>query len=94
MSETKGLTRRAFLAGTAAMGAMAALTGCAASSGKESTPVNAASVEAGKVEVKHVWCSMCGPAKTVCSKYAYLKDGVWVNVEGNPLRRQQLGRWL
>lgn len=84
MNETKGLTRRAFLAGTAAMGAMAALTGCAASSGKESTPVNAASVEAGKVEVKHVWCSMCGPAKTVCSKYAYLKDGVWVNVEGNP----------
>lgn len=37
-------------------------------------------------EVKHSWCYMCGPAKTICSTLCYLNpEGRWVHVEGNPV---------
>ena len=83
MSEKK-LTRRAFLAGTAALGAMAALAGCSAQDALEEAPANQAGVGSGDTEVRHAWCQMCGPACTYCSTLCYVKDGRWVNVEGNP----------
>ncbi len=92
MSEKKQLTRRAFLASTAALGAMAALTGCAAQETLEEAPAGQPGVDAGQVEVRHAWCQMCGPAKTACSTLCYIKDGRWVNVEGNPEAGNNWGR--
>lgn len=84
MSERKQLTRRAFLASTAALGAMAALAGCAAQETLEESPAGEAGVAAGAAEVRHCWCQMCGPAKTKCSTLCYVEDGKFVHVEGNP----------
>lgn len=91
MTEKKSLTRRAFLQGTAAMGALAALTGCASSS-LEEAPVNQEAIDEGAVEVRHAWCQMCGPARTSCSTLCYIKDGRWTNVEGNPAAGNNWGR--
>ena len=84
MTEKGKLTRRAFLQGTAALGAMAALAGCASQETLEKAPAGSAGVESGDVQVRHAWCQMCGPAKTICSTLCYVKDGKFVNVEGNP----------
>ncbi|MBQ3106082.1 MAG: twin-arginine translocation signal domain-containing protein, partial [Eggerthellaceae bacterium] len=93
MTQERKLSRRAFLAGTAALGASIALSGCAEQKTlEESTPAGQAGVEAGTVEVRHAWCQMCGPAKTACSTLCYIKDGRWVNVEGNPDAGNNWGR--
>ena len=92
MTKERKLTRRTFLQGTAALGAMAALTGCASANTLEESPAGEPGVEAGKVEVRHAWCQMCGPAKTACSTLCYIKDGRWVNVEGNPDAGNNWGR--
>ncbi len=84
MSEKKQLTRRAFLASTAALGAMAALTGCSSQETLEEAPATEGGADSGEFEVKHAWCQMCGPAKTSCSTLCYVKDGKFTHVEGNP----------
>ena len=50
------ISRRGFLKGVAALGAMTAATGMATS------PLVASAEDApkGNVEVKHMWCQMCG----------------------------------
>lgn len=34
--------------------------------------------------VAHAWCAMCGPARTNCSTLCTIRNGRWVDVEGNP----------
>lgn len=92
MNQEGKLTRRRFLQGTAALGAMAALAGCTSEETLEETPAGEAGVESGEVEVRHAWCQMCGPACTFCSTLCYIKDGRWVNVEGNPEAGNNWGR--
>ena len=84
MAKEGKLTRRAFLQGTAALGATAALSGCAGQETLEPSSAGVPAVEAGEAEVRHAWCQMCGPACTYCSTLCYVKDGRWTNVEGNP----------
>lgn len=92
MKQEGKLTRRAFLQGTAALGAMAALSGCASQEALKPSPAGEAGVASGEVEVRHAWCQMCGPAKTACSTLCYIKDGRWMNVEGNPEAGNNYGR--
>ena len=75
MKQEGKLTRRAFLQGTAALGAMAALSGCASQEALKPSPAGEAGVASGEVEVRHAWCQMCGPARTHCSTLCYIKDG-------------------
>lgn len=93
MGEEKGLTRRAFIAGTAALGAAAALAGTATqtlTAYAEDKKTGATSSDA--TEIKHEWCQMCGPARTHCSTLCHIKDGRWVHVEGNPKAGNNYGR--
>ena len=92
MKQEGKLTRRAFLQGTAALGAMAALSGCASQEALKPSPAGEAGVASGEVEVRHAWCQMCGPARTHCSTLCYIKDGRWTNVEGNPEAGNNWGR--
>ena len=92
MAKEGKLTRRAFLQGTAALGAMAALSGCAGQETLEPSSAGVPAVEAGEAEVRHAWCQMCGPARTHCSTLCYIKDGRWTNVEGNPEAGNNWGR--
>ncbi|WP_172623331.1 molybdopterin-containing oxidoreductase family protein [Arabiibacter massiliensis] len=89
------LTRRTFFKGAAALGAAAVLGGCANEGLKETEGTGAPSNEPAAepvVEVKHAWCKMCGPARTHCSTLCTIKDGRWVNVEGNPEAGNNFGR--
>ena len=36
-------------------------------------------------EIKHAFCQMCGPARVGCSTRCYITDGIWEQVDGNPL---------
>lgn len=74
--------------GAAALGAVAALGGTAGAL----EPKTAYAEDGGEVVVKHNWCQMCGPARTHCSTLCYLKDGRFVNVEGNPDAGNNFGR--
>ena len=84
------LTRRRFLEGAAALGALAALSGCAPKPMEEKPPEEAPAapqveaIDLDELEVKYSWCYMCGPAKTFCATRNYLKDGKFTFVEGNP----------
>ncbi len=76
------VSRRSFLKGAAALGAMTAATGMVA------TPLVASAADdapKGKVEVKHMWCQMCGISETYCGTLCTVEDGVFTHVEGNPL---------
>lgn len=84
MTKERKLTRRTFLQGTAALGAMAALTGCASANTLEESPAGKIGSASDGFEVRHAWCQMCGPAKTKCSTRCYVKDGKFIHVEGNP----------
>ena len=74
------ISRRGFLKGVAALGAMTAATGMATS------PLVASAEDApkGNVEVKHMWCQMCGVSETYCGTLCTVEDGVFKHVEGNP----------
>ena len=90
MKNHDGFSRRTFFKGTAALGALAAISGCATSSlafaeEKPETPSE-------DFEVRHAWCQLCGPARTNCSTLCYIKDGRWVHVEGNPAAGNNWGR--
>lgn len=43
-------------------------------------------------EIRHAWCQMCGPARTMCSTLCRIEDGKWVGVEGNPIAGNNGGR--
>lgn len=94
MGEERALSRRAFIAGTAALGAAAAVAGTAAQTltayAEDDKKMGATSSDA--TEIKHAWCQMCGPAKTACSTLCHIKDGRWVHVEGNPEAGNNYGR--
>ncbi len=90
--QEKKLTRRTFLTGAAGLGAMVALSGCMGQQALKPSPAGEAGVETGEVEVRHAWCQMCGPARTHCSTLCYVKDGRWINVEGNPEAGNNWGR--
>lgn len=81
------LTRRHFLQGAAALGALCTLTGCSTSSLEEATEESSETTE-----VRHSWCQMCGPARTLCSTLCYIEDGRWTHVEGNPAAGNNWGR--
>lgn len=95
---SQSLTRRRFFEGAAALGALAALSGCSpkvsesedlADTG-EAPEIEAINLD--EYEVKHSWCYMCGPAKTICSTLCYLNpEGRWVHVEGNPVAGNNWG---
>ena len=90
MEETKHyLTRRSFVQGTAALGALAALTGCTSGSLTKSDGSDAKETV---TEVRHSYCQMCGPTRSGCSTLCYIKDGRWTNVEGNPVAGNNWGR--
>ena len=94
MGEERALSRRAFIASTAALGAAAAVAGTAAQTltayAEDDKKMGATSSDA--TEIKHAWCQMCGPAKTACSTLCHIKDGRWVHVEGNPEAGNNYGR--
>lgn len=83
---TQSLSRRRFLEGAAALGTMAALSGCLTTmeAVADEAEASAAPEEAGNIECKYSWCYMCGSAKTYCATKNYVKDGKFVYVEGNP----------
>ena len=83
------ISRRSFLAAGAALGAMAALGGVSV---LEERPALADEAKDDDVEIKHMFCQMCGPAKTACSTLCYIKNGRWTNVEGNPEAGNNWGR--
>lgn len=87
------VTRRTFFKGAAALGAAAMLGGCAPQGLKETDKKDGATPQDNaKIEVKHAWCKMCGPARTHCSTLCTIKDGRWVHVEGNPEAGNNYGR--
>lgn len=96
MERTPNISRRSFVA------AGAALAGMAAASAGLGTPLLSQAEEAASgegmqseyegLEVRHAFCQMCGPARTHCSTLCYLKEGRWVNVEGNPQAGNNWGR--
>lgn len=85
------VTRRTFIKGMAALGAVAMMSGCTSSAldGKGTTDRPQGS---SIVEVKHAWCKMCGPARTHCSTLCTVVGGRWINVEGNPEAGNNYGR--
>lgn len=89
MGENRSVTRRGFVAGAAALGAISAVAGLGTKpllAQADETPV------AGKGVKKHVWCQMCGLAETYCGTLCTVKDGRFVHVEGNPLAENNCGR--
>lgn len=85
------VSRRSFLAGAAGFGALMVAGGCAPTMRKDSAASDAGK-KASEVEVRHAWCKMCGPARTHCSTLCTVRDGRWVNVEGNPEAGNNFGR--
>ena len=83
------ISRRSFLAAGAALGAVTALGGVSV---LEERPALADEAKDDDVEIKHMFCQMCGPAKTACSTLCYIKNGRWTNVEGNPEAGNNWGR--
>ena len=93
MDSMPTISRRSFLAAGAALGAIAA-TGSLGTSWLKEDKALAEEGEASEDEVvvKHMFCQMCGPAKTACSTLCYIKNGRWTNVEGNPEAGNNWGR--
>lgn len=93
MGQASGISRRRFLEVTAALGALTVASGCASNSVEKKEPEKTAEAQMkiADMEVKHSWCYMCGPAKTICSTLCYIKDGKWVHVEGNPVAGNNWG---
>ena len=82
------ISRRSFLKAGATLGAVAAAGGMLSSNGlvalageKDSAAKDAGT---GTEEIRHMFCQMCGPARTHCSTLCHIKDGRWTSVEGNP----------
>jgi anaerobic selenocysteine-containing dehydrogenase len=92
MRETGSITRRSFLVGAAAFGAVATLAGCTDTALKDSGAKQGAAQTPKNEVVRHAFCQMCGPARTHCSTTCYINDGVWTNVEGNPDAGNNWGR--
>lgn len=91
MKKRRSLSRRAFIQGAAALGALAVVSGCTDKVLREGG--DTASQETGQqMATRHAFCQMCGPARTHCSTLCYLTDGVWTNVEGNPDAGNNWGR--
>lgn len=90
------LSRRSFLAAGATLGAMAAAGGMLDKGGlvalADEKASEAKDAGEGTEEVRHMFCQMCGPARTHCSTLCHIKDGRWVNVEGNPEAGNNFGR--
>lgn len=94
MESMPTISRRSFLAAGAALGTMAAMSGALGASWLREDKALAEEAEAleDEVVVKHMFCQMCGPAKTACSTLCYIKNGRWTNVEGNPDAGNNWGR--
>lgn len=94
MESMPTISRRSFLAAGAALGTMAAMSGALGASWLKEDKALAEEAEASEDEVvvKHMFCQMCGPAKTACSTLCYIKNGRWTNVEGNPDAGNNWGR--
>ncbi|MBS5479262.1 MAG: molybdopterin-dependent oxidoreductase [Coriobacteriia bacterium] len=81
------VSRRSFLKAGATLGAVAAAGGMLGSQGLVALADDKASgaKDGGEVEeIRHMFCQMCGPARTHCSTLCHIKDGRWTSVEGNP----------
>ena len=66
-----------------------------AAAGMTAAPFVASAAEEapkGNVEVKHMWCQMCGVSETYCGTLCTVEDGVFKHVEGNPLAGNNGGR--
>ena len=91
MTNKLSLSRRTFVAATAAFAGAAAsgvLGGCAGSLAED----DGAQQTQDTVEIKHCWCQMCGPARTHCSTLCTVVNGRWEHVEGNPAAGNNWGR--
>ena len=97
--------RREFLAAGAALAAAAAVDagfgkgwladGCPKPARAEEADQQGSSFNASENDgatVRHMFCQMCGPARTHCSTLCHVKDGRWTNVEGNPDAGNNWGR--
>lgn len=82
MRGSSQLSRRTFLKGAAALGALGAVG--AGSAVLVEQPKALAEDAAEEFDIRYTFCQMCGPAKTACATKCYIKDGRWVHVEGNP----------
>ena len=93
MESMPTISRRGFLAAGAALGAMAAVGSLGAPWLREDQALaEEAEAAEDEVVVRHMFCQMCGPAKTACSTLCYIKNGRWTNVEGNPEAGNNWGR--
>lgn len=88
MDVRRDISRRGFLAGSAALGALAVTAGMSAAplvAHAEDSSKGAAPVK------KHVWCQMCGLSETYCGTLCTVEDGKFTHVEGNPLAGNNSG---
>lgn len=88
MDVRRDISRRGFLAGSAALGALAVTAGMSAAplvAHAEDPSKGAAPVK------KHVWCQMCGLSETYCGTLCTVEDGKFTHVEGNPLAGNNSG---
>ena len=93
MESMPTISRRGFLAAGAALGAMAAVGSLGAPWLREDQALaEEAEAAEDEVVVRHMFCQLCGPAKTACSTLCYIKNGRWTNVEGNPEAGNNWGR--
>ena len=88
MDVRRDISRRGFLAGSAALGALAVTAGMSAAP----LVAHAEDPSTGTTPVKkHVWCQMCGLAETYCGTLCTVEDGKFTHVEGNPLAGNNSG---
>ncbi len=79
------LTRRSFLQGATALGAVAALGACLPKVEARADEASQGDVlDIDSLECKYSWCHMCGSGRVYCATKNYVKDGKFVFVEGNP----------
>ncbi len=78
------LSRRTFLEGSAALGAMAVAAGAATNLFVAYADEESSKNESNIVK-KHVWCQMCTVGKDYCGQIATVENGVFKHVDGNPL---------
>ena len=90
MNKTYDISRRTFISGVAALGALTAAAGLSASP-LVAHAAQGESAAVGSVVKKHVWCQMCGLSETYCGTLCTVEDGKFVHVEGNPLAGNNSG---
>ena len=87
------ISRRSLLKTGAALGALAAAGSLGGTSWLTENQALAEEATAGETEVKHSWCYMCGPAKTICSTLCYLNPEEFHSTSMYPEYFKINGKW-